>query len=320
VGVGVGLFVEKSGLGPFDEVRIELGADGSLEIITGVASIGQGVETAMAQVCVDVMGAALASITVTHGQTDRIDRGMGSFATRTTVMTGSATMAASAELRQLIVDTAADILEAAPADLDVADGVVFVVGSPGPSVTFAEVAAAASEPLSATAEFKSDHMTYPYGVHLAVVEVEPDTMKVHVVRFVIGYDVGRAINPMLVEGQLVGAVAQGIGGALFEEFLYDEQGQPLATSFMDYLMPTLSEMAPVEIVLSEDTPSPLNPLGVKGAGEGGITAVGAALAAAIDDALGRPGLVSQLPATPDRLRRGKSGQVVRPDQNSGTVC
>ena len=277
VGAGVGLFVEKSGLGPFDEVRIELGADGTLEIITGVASVGQGVETATAQICADVMGASLGSITVTHGQTDRIDRGMGTFATRTTVMTGSATLGASESLRRLILDIGADLLEASPADLEIADGTVFVVGSPGAVVTFAEVAAAAPEPLSATEEFTTEHMTYPYGVHLAIVEIDPETMQVHVVRYVIGYDVGRAINPTLVEGQLVGALAQGIGGALFEEFVYDEHGQPLAASFMDYLMPTLTEMPPVEIVLSEDTPSPLNPLGVKGAGEGGITAVGAAL-------------------------------------------
>jgi len=301
VGMGVGLFVEKSGLGPFDEVRIELSEDGTVEVITGVASIGQGIETAMAQVCASALGADFESIRVTHGQTDRIDRGMGAFATRTTVMTGSATLAASQTLRRMIIDEAAAMLEASPADLDVAEGRVFVVGSPGASVGFAEVGAVTGG-LSATEEFTTDHMTYPYGVHLAVVAVDAETSAVAVERFVIGYDVGKAINPTLVEGQLVGAVAQGLGGALYEEFVFDDHGQPLATSFMDYLMPTLTEMPPVEIVLSEATPSPLNPLGVKGAGEGGITAVGAAVAAAIDDALTSPGLVRRLPVTPDRLR------------------
>ncbi|MCE2532387.1 MAG: xanthine dehydrogenase family protein molybdopterin-binding subunit, partial [Acidimicrobiia bacterium] len=161
--------------------------------------------------------------------------------------------------------------------------------------------------LAATGEvaevtFNTEHMTYPYGAHAAVARVDPGTGGVTVERFIVAYDVGRAVNPMLVEGQIIGGVAQGIGGALLELFAYDSDGQPLATSFMDYLMPTVAEQPPVEVLLSEDAPSPLNPLGLKGAGEGGTTACGAAIAAAIDDAIGRPGAVTSLPATPELVR------------------
>ncbi len=304
VGVGVGFFVEKSGLGPFDEVRVELSSSGEVEVITGVASIGQGIETVVAQVCADALGAAVESISVTHGQTDRIGRGMGAFATRATVMTGSATLMAAGTLRVAIIELASDMLEAAPDDLEISDGRVFVTGSPdGPAVTLAQVAAAAGGSMSATEEFASHHMAYPYGAHLAVVAIDGDTNAVVVERYVVAYDVGRAVNPMLVHGQLVGAVAQGLGGALYEEFRYDASGQPQATSFMDYLIPTVSEMPPVEVILAEDAPSPLNPLGVKGAGEGGITAVGATIASAIDDALQKPGLVTRIPVSPNVLHR-----------------
>ena len=145
-------------------------------------------------------------------------------------------------------------------------------------------------------------MNYPYGVHAAVVRVDRDTGAVDVLRYLVAYDIGKAVNPMLVEGQLAGGVAQGLGGTLFEEFLYDERGEPLSVSFADYLMPTAREVPAVDIVISEDAPSPLNPMGLKGAGEGGINAVGAAVAAAIDDAIGMPGAVTELPITPKRLR------------------
>jgi aerobic carbon-monoxide dehydrogenase large subunit len=139
-------------------------------------------------------------------------------------------------------------------------------------------------------------------VHIAVLRVDADTGAVTVERYFVAYDVGRAVNPTLIEGQIVGGLTQGIGGALFEEFTYDERGEPLNVTFTDYLMPTARETPPVEVVISEDAPSPLNPLGLKGAGEGGVNAVGAAIAAAIDDAIGMPGAVMQLPVTPQRLR------------------
>jgi carbon-monoxide dehydrogenase large subunit/6-hydroxypseudooxynicotine dehydrogenase subunit gamma len=156
--------------------------------------------------------------------------------------------------------------------------------------------------LSAEGWFHTDHMNYPYGVHAAVVQVDRETGAVTVLRYLVAYDLGRAVNPMLVEGQLVGGVAQGIGGALFEEFLYDGRGEPLSVNFADYLMPTVREVPAIDVVISEDAPSPLNPMGLKGAGEGGVNAVGAAIAAAVDDAIGIPGAVKQLPITPQRLR------------------
>ena len=145
-------------------------------------------------------------------------------------------------------------------------------------------------------------MNYPYGVHIAVVRVDRETGGVAVERYLVAYDVGRAVNPMLIEGQIVGGVAQGIGGALFEEFTYDERGEPLAVTFADYLMPTARETPPVDVLITEDAPSPLNPLGLKGAGEGGVNAAGAAIAAAIDDALGMPGAVTALPVSPQRVK------------------
>jgi carbon-monoxide dehydrogenase large subunit len=155
--------------------------------------------------------------------------------------------------------------------------------------------------MTEAATFNVDHMTYPYGIHLAVVAVDQETFGITVERFVVAYDVGRAVNPMLVEGQIAGGAAQGIGGALFEEFVYNEDGQPLATNFADYLMPTLAEVPTIETLLREDAPSPLNPLGVKGAGEGGITAAGAAIASAVDQAMGGRVQIGRLPITPNRL-------------------
>ena len=153
----------------------------------------------------------------------------------------------------------------------------------------------------------ADHMVYPYGIHAAVVRVDPESGLVEVERLVVAYEVGKAVNPELVNGQIAGGAAQGIGGALLEDFAYDESGQPLAATFMDYLMPTIAEMPEVEVLLLEEAPSPLNPLGVKGAGEGGITAVGAAIANGVADALGCPEEVTRLPLGPERVRRIVTG-------------
>jgi carbon-monoxide dehydrogenase large subunit/6-hydroxypseudooxynicotine dehydrogenase subunit gamma len=156
--------------------------------------------------------------------------------------------------------------------------------------------------LDAEHTFESTHMVYPYGVHIPVVCIDRDTGGVAVERYLVAYDVGRAVNPMLIEGQIVGGLAQGVGGALMEEFRYSETGEPLSVTFADYLMPTAREVPKVDVLLTEDAPSPLNALGLKGAGEGGTNAVGAALASAIDDAIGIPGAVTELPVTPARLR------------------
>ena len=313
VGVGLAMFVEKSGLGPFDGVHATIDESGAVEIVTGAASVGQGMETAIAQICADALGVDYRKVRVVHGQTDRIAFGMGAFASRVTVMTGEAARIAATKLRAKAIAAAASLLQSEPETLDVIDGsVVSRKTAHGPSVSLGEVAralapaskllGAAAPGLTAEGWYEQTHMAYPYGVHIAVVRVDRDTGAVAVERYLVAYDIGRAVNPMLVEGQIAGGVAQGLGGALFEEFLYDARGEPLCVSFADYLMPTAREIPSIETLLTEDAPSPLNPLGLKGAGEGGANPVGAVIAAAIDDALGMPGAVTQLPVTPQRLR------------------
>jgi len=302
VGAGLAMFVEKSGLGPFDTVRIEISQTGAVEVITGVASLGQGVETVIAQICADTLGVDYSTIRVTHGQTNRIARGMGAFASRVTVMCGEATRLAATKLRTRVLQAAAELMQTRADALDIVNGEVVRADAPGPSMPLAEFARMLPDALSAEDTFESAHMVYPYGVHAAVVCVDADTGNIAIERYVIAYDIGKAVNPKLVEGQIAGALAQGVGGALLEEFRYDENGEPLSVTLADYLMPTAREIPDISIIVSEDAPSPLNPLGMKGAGEGGVNPVGAAIASAIDDALQRPGAVTQLPVTPQRLK------------------
>jgi CO/xanthine dehydrogenase Mo-binding subunit len=313
VGAGLALFVEKSGLGPFDQVRIGIDGDGMVEVVSGSASVGQGMETVIAQICADTLGVDYRRVRVVHGQTDRIEHGMGAFASRVTVMTGEATRVAASALKAKTIEAASELLQTPASVLDVVDGEVVRTDVAGPSISLGAIARALSpgsnlrpghEPgLSAEGWFRTNHMNYPYGVHIAVTRVDRDTGAVVIERYLVAYDVGKAVNPMLIEGQIVGGCAQGIGGTLFEEFLYDERGEPLSVTLADYLMPTAREMPLVEVIICEDAPSPLNPMGLKGAGEGGANAVGAAIAAAIDDALGARNAVTELPITPQRLRR-----------------
>jgi CO/xanthine dehydrogenase Mo-binding subunit len=312
-GAGLAMFVEKSGLGPYECVRVSVDESGAVELVTGAASVGQGVETVLAQICADSLGVDYRRVRVIHGQTDRIAYGVGAFASRVTVMSGEATRCAAAAARAKAIDVAAVLLQRDPAALTVADGrVVTADGAAGPSISLGEVACALApasklrgdrEPgLAADGWFYTDHMNYPYGVHIAVVRVDRDTGGVTVERFLVAYDIGRAINPMLVAGQIAGGFAQGLGGSLTEEFCYDAQGEPLSVTFVDYAMPTAREIPALDVLITEDAPSPLNALGVKGAGEAGINAVGAAIASAIDAAIGMPGAVTRLPVTPQRLR------------------
>jgi len=317
VGTGVALFLEEGGRGPTDGARIAVDTSGAVEVVTGGASIGQGFETVMAQICAEALGVDYRRVRVVHGQTDRIPYGIGAHAARATVMTGGAVNATALKVREKALATAARLMQASPDALDIVDGVVVRRDRQGrgggPSITLGEIArrlAPASElldgqlpGLSAEEFFNSDHTVFPYGGQFALVRLDAETGKVTVERLMIAYDVGRAVNPMLLDAQLVGGAIQGFGGALYEEFIYDENGAPLAVSFADYLMPTLGETPPVDVLIVEDAPSPRNPLGLKGGGEGGINAVGAVIASAIDDALGLPGAVTQLPVTPQRLRR-----------------
>ncbi len=260
VGAGLAFFVEKSGLGPVDGARVSMAADGTFDVVTGAASLGQGVETVLAQIAADALGVDYRRVRVVHGHTDRIEQGYGSHASRTTVMTGSAVHIAATKLRENM--------------------------QPG---------------CSAQGSFKSEHMTYPYGVHVAVVKVDRETGGVEIERYLAAFDIGRAVNPRLVEGQIEGGVVQGLGGALLEEFVYDAQGSPLSVTFADYTMPTACEAPGIAVLRTEDAPSPLNPRSIKGAGESGVNPVGAVIASAIDDALGVPGAVTRLPVTPPRL-------------------
>ncbi len=314
VGVGIATFVEKSGLGPTDGAHVCVDTTGAIEVITGGASVGQGFETVMAQVCAEALGVDYRNIRVVHGRTDRIDFGIGAHASRATVMTANAVHAAALIVREKALSFAAEMLQSEVASLDIVDGRVMRRGeSDGPSITLGEIAnhlrpaaklRRGREPgLSADGWFDTDHQVYPYGNQLAVVSIDRETCAVNVEQYVIAYDIGRAINPVLVRGQILGGFAQGLGGALYEEFLYDERGEPLSVTFVDYLMPTANEVPKVDVIIAEDAPSPRNPLGIKGAGESGIAAVGAAIASAVDDALGCPGAITQLPITPQRLKK-----------------
>jgi aerobic carbon-monoxide dehydrogenase large subunit len=314
VGVGVAAFVEKSGLGPSDGAHVCVDTTGAIEVITGGASVGQGFETVMAQVCAEALGTDYRKIRVVHGRTDRIDFGIGAHASRATVMTANAVHAAALKVREKALSFAAEMLQSDASILDIVDGRVVRRGEPdGPSISLGDIAnhlrpaaklRRGREPgLSSDGWFDTDHQVYPYGNQLAVVALDRETGAVNVEQYVIAYDIGRAINPVLVRGQILGGFAQGLGGALYEEFLYDQRGEPLSVTFVDYLMPTANEVPAVQVIIAEDAPSPRNPLGIKGAGESGIAAVGAAIASAVDDALGAPGAITQLPITPQRLKR-----------------
>jgi CO/xanthine dehydrogenase Mo-binding subunit len=217
-------------------------------------------------------------------------------------MCGEATRLAAAKLRTQALQGAAELMQADADTLDIIDGEIVRGGGLGPSMPLGELARALPGGLQAEDTFESAHMVYPYGVHIAAVRVDAETGGISIERYAIAYDIGKAVNPKLVEAQIAGGFAQGLGGALLEEFLYDENGEPLSVTFADYLMPTAREIPEFSVLVSEDAPSPLNPLGLKGAGEGGTNPVGAAIASAIDDALQRSGAVTQLPVTPQRMK------------------
>ena len=313
VGLGIAMFVEKSGLGPTDGARVNVDINGGVEVVTGGASVGQGFETVMAQVCAETLGVDYRRVRVVHGRTDRIEFGIGAHASRATVMTANAVAVAAAKVRAKALDLAAQLLQTEVRRLDIIDGeVARTDAAGGPSISLASLAhhlrpasptRGGRDPgLTAEGWFDTAHQTYPYGVQVALVTIDADTGAVAVEKMLIAYDCGRAINPMLVHGQLVGGFAQGLGGALFEEFQYDERGQPLSVTFADYLLPTARDVPDVDVLLTEDAKSRWNPLGIKGAGEGGIAAVGAVIASAVEDAIQVPGAITELPITPQRLK------------------
>jgi carbon-monoxide dehydrogenase large subunit len=311
VGYGLAAFVEKTGTGPFEGARVRIDAAGRVLVATGAASVGQGVETSLSQIAADALGVDVARITVRHGDTDLIPHGIGTFASRTTVMAGSAVHGACRALRARLLRAAADALGVPAETLELTGDGVRATG--GGSCSLGALAArAASGSADAPAEaglevvhyFRTRQMTYSHGVVVAEVTVDTGTGWVSPRQVWLVYDVGKAINPRIVAGQVEGGVIQGIGGALLEELHYDPEGQLLTGSLMEYLLPGVADMPRIIQERLERSPSRLNPLGVKGAGEIGIAGVGGAIANAVADALGDAGdAVCELPITPERVWR-----------------
>ena len=312
-GIGISAYVEGTGIGPYEGATIKLDPSGRVLVGTGACCQGQGHETSLAQIAADALGVPLDWVTVIGGDTDRIPFGIGTFASRSAVLAGNAVAAAARKVREKVVEAAAKLLEARPDDLEIDEGRVFVRGVPSSALPFARVIQASFptyaapgvvEPtFEATVYHHVPTVTYASAVHVAQVEVDPQTGAVTLLRYVVAHDCGHVINPMIVDGQIHGGVAQGVGGALFEEMIYDEAGQLLTSTFMEYHIPTAAELPPIETVHLE-FPSPRNPLGIKGLGEGGAISPPAAIANAIEDALAPWGVrVTETPVTPPRLGR-----------------
>ena len=315
VGVGIGFYTEGTGVGSFEGARVEVDSSGKLLVSVGASGHGQGHETVFAQLTADLWGVAPEDVTVVGGDTDAIRYGVGTFASRSTVNAGTAIHEATRRLKAKVFELAGHLLEANPDDLTTRGGRVFVEERPDHGLSLAELAGAAvpgwasrmpegMEPnLEASYYYVPQTVTWAHAAHVAVVEVDAGTGEVNLLDYAVAHDSGPAINPLFVEGQVRGGVAQGIGGALYEEFVYDDLGQLLTGTFLDYLMPTCGEVPAIKQVHLE-TPSPLNPLGLKGIGEGGAIAPPVAVANAVVDAL-RPIArieISETPVTPERVR------------------
>ena len=309
-GVGIACYVEPTGYGPYEGARIVVRDAGQIEVYLGITTLGQGHETVMAQICADSLGMPMDAIQILHGSTDYLPRSVGTFGSRGTVMAGNAIVLACRSLRDRILDIGAGYLDTEPANLEFRDGGVYRKGVEGEGValSLAEVVRLAQTEdgdgetvgLEVTEYFRMEDRTYSYGTHAAHVSVDPETGKLEILRYLAVEDVGRCINPLTMHGQSVGGIAQGIGGTVLEELVYDEDGQLLSGTLMDYLLPTSRDIPNIECIILEEAPSPLNPLGVKGAGEGAIMATGAALANAVANALGVD--VTELPLSPNRIR------------------
>ncbi|WP_286886537.1 xanthine dehydrogenase family protein molybdopterin-binding subunit [Aneurinibacillus sp. UBA3580] len=306
LGLGLAMFVEKSGLGPWEYAEIDILENGDVYCKTGLADVGQGMKTMIAQVCSDQLGIPCTRVKVLHGDTDTVKKGNGSFATRGTVMGGSAAWLAAASLKDRLLCAAAEWVRMPREKLDMREEAIVEAKTGRILLSYHDMVQRCVEAgisLHEEHTFSASHMTYPYGVHAAEVEIDKDTGQVKILKYYIGYDIGRAINPLLVKGQLIGGMAQGLGGAFYEELRYSETGQLLSGTFMDYLIPSSMEVPHIDIALFENAPSPRNPLGVKGAGEGGTVAVAPALANAICDALEAYNFeIKSLPIRPEIIR------------------
>ena len=333
IGLGVACYVEGTGIGPYEGAHVRVEPSGSVYVATGLTTQGQGHQTTFAQIAADALGCDPASVTVVTGDTGRFNWGAGTFASRALVTAGNAVASAAGKVRDKALRLAAELLEVAPHDLEVRDGAINVKGLPDRRLTLGALATVANpiryaygkeaaeaalrlvkprqgavlrdgeEPgLEARGFYAPPHATFASGCHAAVVEVDVDTGVVRVLQYVVQHDCGRIVNPTIVEGQIHGGVAQGIGGALYEKLCFDTTGQPLTQTFMEFHIPTATEVPFIDVVHLE-TLSPLNPLGVKGVGEAGAIPVPALVAEAVEDALAPFGVrISEMPLNPERIR------------------
>ncbi|HXJ00152.1 MAG TPA: xanthine dehydrogenase family protein molybdopterin-binding subunit [Micropepsaceae bacterium] len=277
-GIGIGCFIEGGAAGPKENARMDVEADGSVTVSVGSSAIGQGLETVFAQIAADALEMSFDRVRVRHGSTTLLPEGYGSYHSRSVVMGGSAMLVAAESLREAIRVGAAERFGCSAGDITIDDETI--LGPGGKSIRLADLAG-----LSAEGSFANHHHTYSYGTHAAHVVVDPDTGRVEILDYVAVEDVGRIVNPATLRGQVLGAVVQGLGGTFLERFAYDANGQPLSTSFADYMMPCAGDFPNIRVFLMEEEPSPINPLGAKGAGEGGIIPVGGVIANAVASAL-----------------------------------
>ncbi len=324
LGLGIGCYIEGTGVGPFESAFVRIDPSGKIYVASGAAPQGQGMETIFSQVVADLWQVKPEDVVLSFADTAAIAIGFGTMASRSTVTAAAAMHVASARLREKVFAIAANLLECATADLELRSGSVGVVGVPGAEVSLAAVAQAArpgwevARPpgveagLEEIAYWQPETVTWSYAVHVAAVEVDRDTGQVFIDGYAVAHDCGVVVNPMLVEGQIMGGAAQGLGGVLGERIAYDANGQLLTGSLMDYALPTALGV-PAMAIVHQHSPSPLNPLGVKGVGEGGAVAPPAAVANAVCDALAPFAVeVNATPLRPEELLRAMRQGSVRP--------
>jgi carbon-monoxide dehydrogenase large subunit len=315
LGLGIGCYIEGTGVGPFESAFVRIDPSGKVYVTCGAAPQGQGMETIFAQIVADLWKVTPEDVVLSFADTASIAIGFGTMASRSTVTAGAAMHQASAKLRDKVFAIAANLLECAPADLELRAGGVGLVGVPGATLTLSRIAQAArpgwenprppgvDAGLEEIAYWQPPTVTWSYAVHAAIVAVDPDTGRVTLEDYAVAHDCGTVVNPMLVEGQIMGGAVQGLGGILGEAIAYDANGQLLSGSLMDYALPIAGDVPPMRIV-HQHSPSPLNPLGVKGVGEGGAVGPPAAIANAVCDALASFGIeVNATPVRPEEIVR-----------------
>jgi carbon-monoxide dehydrogenase large subunit len=296
-GLALGCFIEGSAAGPKENAKLVLEADGSVSVYVGSTAVGQGLQTVLMQIAADALEMPMERIRLFHGSTTYLSEGFGSYHSRSTVMGGSAIVLAAEKLREKIRAAAANRLERPPSGIELVDGGAALPG--GKFIALEELAGAA---LSVEASFDNTKHTYSYGTAAAHVAVDPKIGHVELIDYVMVEDVGRIVNPMTLRGQAVGAVVQGLGGALLEHLVFDEDGQLLTGSLADYLVPLASDFPQIRAIMLQLRPSPINPLGVKGGGEGGVIPVGGLIANAVASALSSLGVEPrELPLSPSRI-------------------